>query len=190
MNNKKLLAILYFQGEDGITLEQVKELFSLNTISEAKKLLQDFHRQFNEMDLGIKVVNFNEVYKLATRESVKDIITKLVSVTNNQRLSNAAIEVAGIVAYRQPITKGGINSIRGVASEQVVNTLLLKGIIEEVGVASTPGNPVLYGVTNKFYDYFKITSMRDLPKLNDFNYVEGLENEQSNFDLFSSQRED
>ncbi|VEU70287.1 SMC-Scp complex subunit ScpB [Mycoplasmopsis glycophila] len=191
MKNKILEALLYIQGDDGLTLEQVQEIFALNNLAEAKKVLQDFLKSFNEQERGLKVVSFNEVYKLATRESVKEYIQKLVSVTKKQKLSNAAIEVAGIIAYKQPITRGQIATIRGVASDQVINTLLAKGVIEEVGISPTVGHPVLYGVTNKFYDYFKISTMRDLPSLNDFNYIEGLDNESSNeFDLFSSQREE
>ncbi|WP_025755113.1 SMC-Scp complex subunit ScpB [Mycoplasmopsis cricetuli] len=190
MKNKILEALLYIQGDDGLSLEQVKEIFSLNTISEAKKVMDDFHRDFNSEDRGLKVMVFDTVYKLATRETIKDYITKMVSVVKKQRLSNAAIEVAGIIAYKQPITKSQINKIRNSSSEQVVNTLLVKGIVEEVGISPTPGNPVLYGVTNKFYDHFKIRTMRDLPKINDFNYIEGVENEQTDFDLFTSQRED
>ncbi|VEU74560.1 segregation and condensation protein B [Mycoplasmopsis citelli] len=190
MKNKILEALLYIQGDEGLTLEQVKEIFSLNTIAEAKKVMDDFHKDFNSQDRGLKVVSFNDVFKLATREGVKEYVSKMVTVVKKQRLSNAAIEVAGIIAYKQPITKGQINSIRGLVSEQVVNTLLVKGIIEEVGISPTPGNPVLYGVTNKFFDHFKVRTMRDLPKINDFNYIEGVENESSDFDLFTSQRED
>ncbi|WP_036452292.1 SMC-Scp complex subunit ScpB [Mycoplasma buteonis] len=189
MKNKILEALLYIQGDEGLTLEQVKEIFNLNTNAEAKKVMNDFHKSFNDSDRGLKVVAFNDVYKLATRESVKEYIQKMVSVTKKQRLSNAAIEVAGIIAYKQPITRGQIATIRGTASDQVINTLLVKGVIEEVGVSPTPGHPVSYGVTNKFYDYFRITTMRDLPSLNDFNYIEGVENENNDFDLFSSQRE-
>ncbi|MEA4134326.1 MULTISPECIES: SMC-Scp complex subunit ScpB [unclassified Mycoplasma] len=190
MKNKILEALLYIQGDDGLNLEQVKDIFSLATLAEAKKVMQDFLREFNDLERALKVVNFNDVYKLATRETFKDYVTKMVSVVKKQRLSNAAIEVAGIIAYKQPVTKGQIASIRGVASDQVVNTLLMKGVIEEVGISPTPGNPVLYGVTNKFYDHFKLTSMRDLPKMTEFNYVEGVEDENQDFDLFGSQREE
>ncbi|AKF40886.1 segregation and condensation protein B [Mycoplasmopsis canis UFG4] len=191
MKNKILEALLYVQGDEGLTLEQVKQVFNLNNTSEAKKVMQDFHKSFNEEDRGIKVVVYDEIYKLATRETVREYVSKLVTIVRPNRLSNAAIEVAGIIAYKQPITRSQITKIRGgAASDQVINTLLVKGVIEEVGISPTPGRPVLYGVTSKFYDHFRISSLRDLPKMDDFNYVDGLENEHSDFDLFSSQRED
>lgn len=190
MKDNILEAALYVQGDEGLTLEQIKELFSLNNIIEAKKVINDFIKKYNESNRGLKVVEFNEIYKLATRESVKEYISKIVNVIRKQKLSNAAIEVAGIIAYKQPITRGQIASIRGVSSDQVLNTLLAKGVVEEVGISPTVGHPVLYGVTNKFYDYFRIKSLSELPKLTEFNFVEGTEENATEYDLFESQREE
>ncbi|TQC54040.1 segregation/condensation protein B [Mycoplasmopsis mucosicanis] len=191
MKNNILEALLYIQGDEGLTLEQVKEIFNLNTIPEARKVMNDFTKDYNMRDTALKVVNFNEIFKLATRETYKEYITKMVQVVKKHRLSNAAIEVAGIVAYKQPVTRSMINNIRGVASEQVMNTLLAKGVIEEVGISMSPGNPVLYGITNKFYDYFRIRTMADLPKLAEFNYVDGIENDTAEeLNFFDSQRGD
>ncbi|VEU78136.1 SMC-Scp complex subunit ScpB [Mycoplasmopsis columbinasalis] len=190
MKNNILEALLYVQGDEGLTLEQIKETFGLQTKAEAKKVINDFVKYYNDKDGALKVVNFNEIYKLATRETYKEYIQKMVQVVKRHRLSNAAIEVAGIVAYKQPVTRSMINNIRGVASEQVLNTLLIKGVVEEVGVSPTPGRPVLYGITNKFYDYFKIKSMAELPRLTEFNFIEGVEDENADFNLFDSQRQD
>ncbi|ADN68736.1 SMC-Scp complex subunit ScpB [Mycoplasmopsis fermentans] len=188
MKNKILEALLYVQGDEGLTLIQVKEIFGLNTIAEARKVMNDFIKSYNDADGALKIVNFNEVYKLATRETYKEYITKMVQVVKKHRLSNAAIEVAGITAYKQPVTRSMINNIRGVQSDQVLNSLLTKGVIEEVGISPTPGNPILYGITNKFYDYFKIKSLAELQKLTEFNFVDGVENEAEDFNLFDSQR--
>lgn len=187
MKDKILEALLYVQGDEGLTLSQVKDIFNLNTIPEARKVMNDFIKNYNKSDGALKVVNFNEIYKLATREPFKEYITKMVQVVKKKRLSNAAIEVAGIVAYKQPVTRSIINNIRGVSSEHVLNTLLAKGVVEEVGISPTPGNPVLYGITNKFYDYFKIKSLAELPRLTELNFIDGVENEEE-FNLFDSQR--
>lgn len=154
--HKVLEAILNIEGENGLNLEQVKNLFDLQTTQEAKKLLMDFHKEYNELDHGLKVVNFNDVYKLATRESIKKYIVKFITVNKPQRLSNAAIEVAGIIAYKQPITRGQINKVRGAASDQVINTLLIKGVIEEVGISPTP---------DQFYMVLQISFMTILKYL-------------------------
>lgn len=189
MRNKIIEALLYIQGDEGLTLEQIKEIFDLNTIDEARKVIKDFISYYNNLDHGIKVMNFNEIYKFATRESVRSAVEKMVAVTRKQKLSPAAMEVVGIVAYKQPITRSGINAIRGVDSSQVLNSLLLKNVVEEVGVSPTPGNPILFGITNKFYDYFRIKSLTELPKLTEFDFAEGVEDVED-FDLFTSQRQD
>ncbi|ADE19607.1 SMC-Scp complex subunit ScpB [Mycoplasma crocodyli] len=190
MKNKIIEALLYVQGDEGLTLEQVKELFGLNTIGEAKKIMNDFYKAYNESDGALKVVVFNEVYKLATRETYKDYVSKLVNVVRKTRLSNAAIEVAGIVAYKQPVTRSQVSYIRGVASDQVMASLIEKGVIEQVGVSPTPGNPILYGITNKFYDYFRIKTLAELPKLSEFSFVDSTDHGQDEFDLFGSQRDE
>lgn len=187
MNNFKAIeALLYIQGEKGLTPSDVKNTLDMPTLN-ARKQLMAFKEEFNNSDRGLMVVEFNDVFKLATREEYKDVIAKMVTVIKKQKLSGSAIETAGIIAYKQPITKSQINDIRGVSSEATVNTLLVKGLIEEKGIAQTPGNPVLYGITDKFYDYFNIKSLKELPKLSEFDESEGVDND---FELFSSQRQD
>ena len=187
MNNifATLEALLYIQGDKGLTPNDVKSTLDIST-SEARKELKEFAKQFNETSRGLVILEFDDNFKIATREEQNDYISKLVTVIKKQKLSSSAIEAAGIIAYKQPITKSQINEIRGVASEAVVNTLLVKGLIEEKGIADTPGKPILYGITNKFYDYFNIKSLKELPKLSEFDESEGVDND---FELFSSQRE-
>lgn len=183
---KIIEALMYVQGIRGLGPNDVKPILDIS-IPDARKLLKDFMKDYNEKDGGLMVVEFNDLFKLATREEFKEDISKMVTIIRKRKLSNSALETVGIIAYKQPITKSQVNEIRGVSSEAVVNSLLAKGMIEEKGIAKTPGSPVLYGVTDKFYDYFKIRSLRELPQLSEFDDSEGMEDE---FDLFSSQRGD
>lgn len=186
MNNFKIIeALLYIRGADGLSPSDLKNALDISVVV-GRNNLQEFKKIWNEQEHGLKVVEYNDVFKFATKEEFNDQIARLVSIEKKQRLSNASIETAGIIAYKQPITKSQINDIRGVASEAVVNTLLIKGLIEEKGVSPTPGAPILYGITSKFYDYFQIKSLKELPKLASFDESEGLE---EGFELFGSQRE-
>lgn len=185
---KQIEALMYIQGDLGISPNDLKTVNESTTTSEARKSLKEFKEYFNEQERGIQITEFNDVFKMATKEEFKNDVAKLVTTMKKQKLSTSAIETAGIVAYKQPVTKSQINQIRGVSSEAVVNTLLVKGIIEEQGIASTPGQPILYGITNKFYDYFRIKSLKELPQLSQLDESEGIEDE--DFELFSSQRED
>ena len=179
-------ALMYVRGEEGLTPKDLKAVEEIST-ADARKALKSFKESYNSKNTPLVVFEYNDNFKLGTREEFREPIGKLVTHVKKQKLSNSAIETAGIIAYKQPITKSQVNEIRGVSSEAVVNTLLTKGLIEEVGVAETPGSPVLYGITNKFYDYFNIRSLAELPQLSEFDESEGTE---QSFDLFSSQRED
>lgn len=182
---KVIEALLYVQGESGLDPKQLKDVLSVPTLN-ARKLLQKFKADFNDEDKhGIQVMEFNDVFKFATKDELNEYVSTLVTNVKKQKLSSSAIETAGIIAYKQPITKGQINAIRGVASEGVVNTLLIKGIIEEKGIAKTPGNPVLFGITDKFYDYFGINSLKELPTLNEIDDTLDISED---FDLYQSQR--
>ena len=187
-NEFKLIeSLMYVQGIRGIGPSDLKAITEMS-VPDARKMLKDFAKEYNDSDRGLMVVEFNDLFKFATREEFKDDISKLVTIIRKRKLSNSALETIGIIAYKQPITKSQVNEIRGMSSEAVVNSLLTKGLIEEKGIAKTPGSPVLYGVSDKFYDYFQISSLRELPQLSEFDESEGVDDE--DFDLFSSQRGD
>lgn len=190
--NKIIEALIFVQGSEGLSSAQLKDVLKLMSINEARKMLREFKVWFNDQNRGIMVYEFNDVFKFLTVEDAKESIENLVTIVKKQHLSNAGIEVAGIIAYKQPVTRSMISNIRGVISDSIVATLLNKGIIEEVGVANTPGNPVLYGITNKFYDYFKIKTLAELPPFPEFaKYVDEESPLQSKeFNLFDSQRQD
>ncbi|AJC50093.1 segregation/condensation protein B [Mycoplasma flocculare] len=192
MKTRIIEAILYLQGEKGLSSQQLQNCLKMTRINEARKLLKDFAIEFNRQKRGILVVEFDDIFKFVTAKDLKPFIINFVSNERKYRLSNSAIEVAAIIAYKQPVTRSTIAQIRGgINSDYIVGSLLAKGIIEELGTASTPGNPTLYGVTSRFFDYFKLRSAKDLPKFKEFDlFNNNTENSQvESFDLFSSQRE-
>ena len=127
-----------------------------------------------------------------TAPDTKEYIENLVTKEYRSKLSDSALEVVGIIAYKAPITRSSINAIRGKISDHIVSSLLVKGLIEEVGISKTPGNPILYGVTDKFYDYFRIRSINELPRLSEFNNIDinDEEDEEEIIDLYASQRDE
>jgi segregation and condensation protein B len=92
---------------------------------------------------------------------------------HQQRLSNAGLETLAIIAYRQPITRGGIEAIRGVNSDGAVSTLLARDLIEEVGRAHAPGRPVLFGTTVRFLEHFGLEKPEDMPPLPEDEAADG-----------------
>ncbi|MGZ6329038.1 MAG: SMC-Scp complex subunit ScpB [Candidatus Limnocylindrales bacterium] len=113
---------------------------------------------------GIRVLASGERVQLATAPEAGTLIARYVGI-EGVRLSPAALETLAIVAYRQPVTRGLIERIRGVDSDYVVRGLLHRRLIAELGRAESPGRPYLYGTTFEFLERFGLTSLDELPAL-------------------------
>ncbi len=101
--------------------------------------------------------------QLTTAPAFAGIVEKFLGLEATARLSRAALETLAIIAYRQPITRPGVDSIRGVNSDGVMKSLLSKGLVQEVGRSEGPGRPILYGTTAEFLQHFGLSSLTELP---------------------------
>ena len=115
-------------------------------------------------DRGIRLVSDDEAVQLTTAPQAGALIARYVG-SDPARLSPAGLETLAIVAYRQPVTRGIIERIRGVDLDYVVRALMHRRLIREQGRADTPGRPYLYGTTFEFLERFGLTSLVDLPPL-------------------------
>lgn len=113
---------------------------------------------------GMRLVVNAERVELTTAPEAGGLIARYVGA-DGVKLTPAAMETLAIVAYRQPVTRGGIERVRGVDSDHVVRSLLHKRLIAEQGRAETPGRPILYGTSFEFMERFGLTSLEDLPSL-------------------------
>ena len=101
--------------------------------------------------------------QLTSSPSMAAAVEKFLGLEVTARLSRAALETIAIIAYRQPITRPGVDAIRGVNSDGVMKSLLTKGLVQEIGRAEGPGRPILYGITAEFLQHFGLNSLADLP---------------------------
>jgi segregation and condensation protein B len=115
--------------------------------------------------------------QLTTAPSLSAPVEKFLGLEATARLSRAAMETLAIIAYRQPITRPGVDSIRGVNSDGVMKSLLSKGLVQEVGRSEGPGRPILYGTTAEFLQHFGLTSLAGLPPYDKVEDGEELSNE-------------
>ncbi|TDA64011.1 MAG: SMC-Scp complex subunit ScpB [Clostridia bacterium] len=112
---------------------------------------------------GLQVVKLAEGYRLTTRPEY----AAQVEAFSGRRLlplSQAALETLAVIAYRQPVTRAEIEAVRGVKVEGVLANLLERGLIKEMGTKPAPGNPILYGTTPYFLEYFGLESLAQLPR--------------------------
>ena len=165
MNLKAVLeGILFIVGDEGTTIDEMKEVLSV-TEEEVKSLLLELKKDYENEDRGLRISYLGNAFKLTTKEEHKEYYEKLVMDTRTTNLSNAALEVLAVIAYNEPITRLQIDEIRGVNSSQIVRRLYARGFIKICGRADTIGKPNLYKTTDEFLDYFGLSSKNDLPEL-------------------------
>lgn len=116
---------------------------------------------------GIRLQRMRDRVQFVSAPEASEQVQKFLGLDTAPRLSPAALETLAIIAYRQPVTRPQIESIRGVNCDGVVSTLLARNLIESVGELDTVGHPNLYGTTFDFLHYFGLTGLEQLPPLPD-----------------------
>ena len=133
--------------------------------AEALACFRELADEYEARNSGIRVRETNGRFGFVTYEENYDYIRAITTPARERRLSQAALEVLAIVAYKQPVTKSEIDSIRGIKSDRVIEGLVLKELIEDRGRSNAIGRPTLYGTTGKFLEYFDLKDLGELPEL-------------------------
>lgn len=159
----KIEAILFVSGE----AVAVRDLAKALQISEqtAKKALSELSDEYDYQQRGFLLKRFGDKVQLATRPLYSTDVIRLLQPVQQQSLSQAAMETLAVVAYKQPVTRAEVEQIRGVKCDYSLQSLILKGMIEETGRKDTIGRPILYGTTDKFLSHFGIESLECLPPM-------------------------
>ena len=153
-----------FAAGDSVEIEKLSDILDIDTKS-TRAIVNALADRYDREKRGIQIIRLEDSFQMCSRRDYKDYISKLVEPRRSLSLSNAAMEVMAIVAYKQPVTRAVIEQIRGVSCDTLVNRLLEKNFIEEVGRLDTPGRPMLFGTTEEFLRCFGIESLSELPEL-------------------------
>ena len=181
-----LEGLLFVAGDDGISLEEASYILELER-SAVRQLLDELKKRLEDENSGLELLLTASHYKLVTKASLKSYIEKYAVSPYSSQLSQASLETLAIIAYKQPVTRVDIESIRGVQSSGSIQKLLLRDLIEEAGRLETPGRPKLYKTTAYFMDYFGLESLDALPDASDLFDLDSEEASQlfrDNHDLF------
>lgn len=181
-----LEGLLFVAGDDGISLEEASYILELER-SAVRQLLDELKKRLEDENSGLELLLTASHYKLVTKASLKTYIEKYAVSPYSSQLSQASLETLAIIAYKQPVTRVDIESIRGVQSSGSIQKLLLRDLIEEAGRLETPGRPKMYKTTAYFMDYFGLESLDALPDASDLFDLDSEEANQlfrDNHDLF------
>ena len=183
MNKAVLEGLLFVVGEDGLTIDQIVDVLEIDE-ENAKALIMELKKDYEDDSRGLRIDFLGNRFKITTKFEHKAYYQKLIENPETNFLSQAALETLAIIAYNEPITRVQVDTIRGVGSTSIIRKLVLKGFIKECGRSEIPGRPILYETTSEFLDYFGLSSIEDLPNIEDL--IQTPEEEEENTDLYTS----
>lgn len=169
-----LEGILFVVGNEGISFDRIKTILNIDS-EELEQLLSDLNKEYENEKHGIKIEYLGNKYKLITKVEHKQYYESLIEIEKNDNLSQAALETLAVIAYNEPVTRIYVDEIRGVDSSHMIRKLLYRNLVRELGRSDLPGRPILYGVTDEFLDYLGLSSIEDLPKLDEIKVEEDLD---------------
>jgi len=158
-------AILFMESEP----VDLKTLCRISGISKdgVEQVLSQIREHYSQECHGLQLSELDEAYHLLPKKELWDQLRDRYGKRQDGKLSKAAMETLSIVAYSQPVTRGEIDNIRGVASDGMLRLLVQRGLVQEVGKKDAPGRPTQFGTTKDFLKVFRINSLSELPKLDE-----------------------
>jgi segregation and condensation protein B len=142
------------------------------TRGEVEGAVESLKEKYSSEDYSFEIANVSDGYIFLTKGAYHNTIGTYLKLEARKKLSRVALETLSIIAYKQPVTRTDIDSIRGVNSDYAIQKLLDKELVNIIGRADGPGRPLLYETSEKFFEYFGLAGVKDLPKLKDFDSVE------------------
>ncbi len=170
---KGVAEALLFVSEKPILMDQFKEVLEGVDTKTIREAIEELRQEHVQRKSGMTIVEIAGGYQMLSNPDYAISIRTFYRTQKKEKLSKPALESLAIVAYKQPVTRLDIEMIRGVNSDGVVNHLLDKNLIHIVGRKDVVGKPYLYGTTKEFLEYFGLRSLADLPKLEEFEMLEG-----------------
>ena len=180
MENKliQIIEAALLSASRPLTIKEIQRLFPKDKTPDK----EDIKETLNEIEelcvnRGVELKRVSSGYRMQVKQSLSEYIAKLWE-EKPQKYTKATLENLALIAYRQPITRGEIEEIRGVSvGTQLIRGILDRGWIKIVGQRDVPGRPSLYATTKEFLDYFGLQHLRELPDLPDLPDVDSLDME-------------
>lgn len=158
---------LLFVSDEPISAARLARVLEASP-GEVEETLANLAEEYRESERGFQLREVAGGWRFYTHPAHHDVIEQYVLSWDTRRLSQAALEALAVVAYHQPVTRAGVNAVRGVNSEGVIASLVEKGLVREVGRDKNQGNAIIYGTTRTFLEKFGLKEIDELPPLAEF----------------------
>jgi segregation and condensation protein B len=167
-NTKAVIEALIFSSERPLAIEQIKKVLDNLDPTDIRRLIEELKAEYEDAKGGIRIIEIAGGFQMITNPDFATFLKKLYKQRRVEHLSKAALETLAIIAYKQPVTKLEIESLRSVNIDGVMGNLLDKGLIRIAGRKRAPGRPYVFGTSRQFLEYFGLKSLEELPKIEDF----------------------
>ncbi len=163
---KSAIESMMFVWGEPLNIKDIADIFNVDK-KEIYECCRELQEEYEQEGRGIVIREVNKSFQFVTRKQNMDYIERLCTPVRRRRLSQSALETLAIIAYKQPVTKGEIEAVRGIRCDRVIEGLRGKRLVAAVGRADTVGRPILYGTTDEFLKQFEFESLKDLPDIED-----------------------
>ena len=186
MNSKKTIkaafeSMMFVWGQP-LDVKAAAEIFNINW-KDAYEYFKELQEEYEQEGRGIRIREVNKSFQFVTAEENIEYIERLCTPVKHKRLSQSALEVLAIVAYKQPVTKGEIEAVRGIKCDRVIEGRQKKDLGAEVGRSTAIGRPILYGTTDTFLKYFGFENLKELPDIGNLESLSDVEVPEESVDL-------
>jgi len=165
---KYAIEAIIFTSDKPVLIEQIRSVFPEATPSDIRAVIEELKADYQQNKRGIQLEEVAGGFRLVSAPEYASFLKKFYKQKHVQRLSQPALEALAIIAYKQPVTRLQIESLRKVDTSGVIDSLMEKNLIKIVGRKDAPGRPFVYGTTRQFLEFFGLRSLEDLPKMEDF----------------------
>jgi len=177
---KKIIEAIIFVSGNPISAKDIAEKLYCSE-KEVMKCAKELQEKYTA-DSGVNLLIYNNKLQFCSNPKFADAVSNVLNPIRERELSRSMLEVAAIIAYKQPVTRLDLERIRGVSSEYAIQTLLKLGIIEITGRRDTIGKPAEFGTTDEFLKKFQISSLEELPDFEEMmNKINSEVKEESNY---------
>ena len=165
MNYEAVIESILFKMGDYVELYKLAEVLELDK-KEVKDIIGQMQKNYEAEDRGITITELDGAYQMCTKPQMYDYLIKVAKQPKHYALTDVLLETLSIIAYKQPITRAEIEKIRGVSCSHAVSRLVDYNLVCELGRLDAPGRPLLFGTTEEFLRTFGVSSIEELPILN------------------------
>lgn len=165
---KGAVEAIIFISEGPATIAEIQDILEGLDSETINSIVQELKGDYEQRNSGIKLIDVAGGYQMVTSPNYANFIKKFYKKKHSEKLTLPSLETLSIIAYKQPVTKVEIESIRGVNVDGVIKNLLEKGLIRIVGKKEVIGRPFVYGSTRNFLEYFGLNSLEELPPVEEF----------------------